>query len=144
MPDRTGCLRSFWSPASAKYVYDRYSVLEDVCAVVPRGKRTMVYSIHVDWVYQTPKSNVLHQWWGKRQKWTSGVCLCNLWLLMNIWNYLKSYMIFALDKCNNVIVVSWGITNRMSMCRFSYLNELSWAFWWFFWNCVYDVSEAPS
>ena len=36
MPDRTGCLRSFRSPASAKYefsmicVYDRYSVLEDV------------------------------------------------------------------------------------------------------------------
>ena len=57
-----------------------------------------------------------------------------------MWNHI---MIFALDKCNDVVMGSWGITGYVNVSIFV-PERVWWDFCWFLWNCVYDLSEAPS
>ena len=58
-----------------------------------------------------------------------------------MWDHI---MIFALDKCNDVVMGSWCIIGYVNVSIFVF--ERVW--WdiceWFFWNCEYDLSETPS
>ena len=116
---------------------------EDVCAVVPRGKRTMGYPIDYTnelSIYALPRLHndnsanwkqrdhlLMIGWsccyrciksWGDDRSGCMRVPVHSMIVdetLEVMWNHI---MIFALDKCNDVVMGSWGITGYVNVSIF--------------------------